>query len=156
MLVVQGRWVVRAVSAVVWGGAVVCGVRTGRPGAGASRLAVVPLDGAEQASTGRSDRGVLPLAAGARRTVRTERVGHGSGVVEPALRLSHGPGGRRRAQVGDGNQTGQHVVGSYSGRHLPDDHVQYGTTCFLARRSAGHGRARVDVRACRSSCAWRP
>ena len=48
-------------------------------------------------------------------------------------------------QVGDGSQGGQHVVGSYSGRHLPDDHVQYGTTCLLGRRRAGHGRARVDV-----------
>jgi hypothetical protein len=39
--------------------------------------------------THRSDRRVLP--GDARRTVGTERVGHGPGVVEPALRLTHGP-----------------------------------------------------------------
>src|SRR5689334_23742529 len=82
---------------------------------------------ATAAGTGlrRSDRSVLPLAAGARRTVGTERIGHGPGVVEPALRLTHGPWGRRRAQVGDGSQGGQHVIGSYDRRCLPDNQVHY-------------------------------
>ena len=88
---------------------------------------------------------MLPLAAGARRTVRTERIGHGPVVVEPTLRRTHGPGGQRRAQVGDGCESGQHVVGSYSGRHLPDDQFQYGTTCLLGRRRAGDGSPRIDV-----------
>src|SRR3954449_8800159 len=132
------------------GGAVVYGVRGRAALGGASRLAAVPLDVVEAAPPvtvprRRSDRRVLPLAAGARRTVGTERIGHGPGVVEPALRLTHGPRGQRRAQVGDGSQGGQHVVWSYSGRHLPDDHVQYGTTCLLARGRAGHSDARVHV-----------
>src|SRR5687767_6418650 len=83
--------------------------------------------------TRRSDRRVLLDGEDARRTVGTERIGHGPTVVEPALRLTHGPRGQRRAQVGDGSQGGQHVVRSYSGRQLPDDHVQYGTTCLLGR-----------------------
>src|SRR3954454_24378698 len=132
------------------GGAVVYGVRGRAALGGASPRAAVPLDVVEAAPPvtvprRRSDRRVLPLAAGARRTVGTERIGHGPGVVEPALRLTHGPRGQRRAQVGDGSQGGQHVVWSYSGRHLPDDHVQYGTTCLLARGRAGHSDARVHV-----------
>src|SRR5688500_11808483 len=124
----------------------VCVVRAGWSGAGASRLAVVPLDVAwAPAGLRRSDRRVLPRSGGARRTVRAERIGHGPGVVEPALRLTHGPGGQRRAQVGDGSQGGQHVVRSYGGRSLPDDHVQYGTTCLLDRERAGDRRARIDV-----------
>ena len=93
----------------------------------------------------RSDRGVLPLAAGARRAIWTERIGHGPGVVEPALRLTHGPGGQRRAQVGDGSQSGQHVVRSNGRRELPYDHLQYGTTCLNGHRRADHGLPRVDV-----------
>src|SRR4029453_17142806 len=69
--------------------------------------------------TRRSDRRVLLDGEDARRTVGTERIGHGPTVVEPALRLTHGPRGQRRAQGGGGSQGGPQAVRGEQGGPPP-------------------------------------
>ena len=107
----------------------------------ASRLAAVPL-ASRPPGILRSDRRVL-LVEEARCAVRAERIGHGPAVVEPALRLTHGPWGHRRVQVGDGSQSGQHVVRSYSGRQLPDEVAIL--ECVEAGEGTGSLADRIDT-----------
>ena len=152
-----------------------CGARSVGASGGAGLVRGLVRSWSSRPDVGAVRHAWQPCRATARRrparTVRPERAPPGSGsaprgpdradrpppaVVEPALRRTHGPGGQRRAQVGDGSQCGQHVVGSNGGRHLPYDHVQYGTPRLLGqptRWSRPRGRR---CPAGRSWSAWRP